>query len=70
MSKNAEPDQSHPQQPIVQPIIDDLKGKTTTQLPQADETAPPRGPIHPPEPARLDQDAGGGYNPNDTYPQT
>jgi len=24
----------------------------------------------PPQPARLDQDAGGGYNANGTYPQT
>jgi hypothetical protein len=62
MNKNPEP------QPLIQPMIDELKG--ATQLPQEDETAPPRAPLHPPEPARLDQDAGGGYNPNGTYPQT
>lgn len=53
---------------ILQPIMDGLKG--TTQLPTADEVAPPRGPLHPPQPAELDQDAGGGYNPDGTYPQT
>jgi len=57
-----------PQPSIVQPIIDELKG--TTQLPKDDEAAPPRGPLHPPQPAELDQDAGGGYNPDGTYPQT
>jgi hypothetical protein len=54
---------------IIQPIIDDLKGRLTIQQPQADEAAPPPGPVHPPQPARLDQDAGGGYNTNNTYPQ-
>jgi hypothetical protein len=58
---------------ILKPIMDDLKG--TTQLPTADEVAPPRGPLHPPQPAppqpaELDQDPGGGYNPDGTYPQT
>jgi hypothetical protein len=53
---------------ILQPIMDGLKG--TTQLPTADEVAPPRGPLHPPQPAELDQDAGGGYNPDGTFPQT
>jgi hypothetical protein len=57
------------QQPesIIQPIIDDLKGKPTTHFPAEDEVAPPCGP---PQPAALDQDAGGGYNPDGTYPQT
>jgi len=58
---------------ILKPIMDDLKG--TTQLPTEDEVAPPRGPLHPPQPAppqpaELDQDPGGGYNPDGTYPQT
>jgi hypothetical protein len=53
---------------IVQPMIDELKG--TTPPPTGDETAPPRGPLHPPQPAELDQDSGGGYNPDGTYPQT
>ena len=53
---------------IVQPMIDELKG--TTLPPTEDETAPPRGPLHPPQPAELDQDPGGGYNPDGTYPQT
>jgi hypothetical protein len=55
---------------ILQPIMDDLKGTTTTQRPTEDEAAPARGPLHPPQPAELDQDAGGGYNPDGTYPQT
>jgi hypothetical protein len=57
-------------QSIIDPIIDDLKGKTKPELPLADEVAPPRGPLHPPQPAELDQDPGGGYNPDGTYPQT
>ncbi len=55
---------------ILQPIMDDLKGTTTTEVPTVDEVAPPRGPLHPPQPAELDQDPGGGYNPDGTYPQT
>jgi hypothetical protein len=55
---------------IIQPIIDDLKEHTSTQLPSADEVAPPRGPLHPPQPAELDQDSGGGYNEDGAYPQT
>jgi hypothetical protein len=55
---------------IIQPIIDDLNQKHPTQQPEADEAAPPQGPLHPPQPARLDQDAGGGYNKDGTYPQT
>ncbi|HEX5226855.1 MAG TPA: hypothetical protein VFW44_04060 [Bryobacteraceae bacterium] len=39
---------------IIQPIIDDLKGHCPPAVPQADETAPPRGPIHPPQPSELD----------------
>jgi hypothetical protein len=52
----------------LQPLMEGLTG--TTQLPTADEVAPPRGPLHPPQPAELDQDAGGGDNPDGTYPQT
>jgi hypothetical protein len=70
-----EPHEPQPQPSIIQPIIDDLKGKNPTQQPTEDETAPPRGPLHPPQPAspqpaELDQDPGGGYNPDGTYPQT
>lgn len=55
---------------IIQPIMDDLKGQTV--LPSEDEVGAPQpaGPGHPPQPAELDQDAGGGYNPDGTYPQT
>jgi hypothetical protein len=68
MSKHPEPQK---QESIIQPIIDDLKGKPTTVFPKEDEVAPPpRGPLHPPQPSELDQDAGGGYNPDGTYPQT
>lgn len=66
--EHAEPAAQH--KSIVQPIIDDLKGRSSTELPQDDEVAPPRGPLHPPRPAELDQDSGGGYNPDGTYPQT
>jgi hypothetical protein len=62
-------DPATPPASIIQPIIDDLKGKTAIQQPLADETAPPHGPVHPPQPAELDQDSGGGYNPDHTYPQ-
>jgi len=37
-------------------------------FPAEDEVAPAAP--GPPHPARLDQDPGGGYNSNDTYPQT
>jgi hypothetical protein len=47
---------------IIQPIIDDLKKVHEPKAP-----APPKAP---PKPAELDQDAGGGYNPDHTYPQT
>jgi len=54
---------------IVQPMIDELRyPKDAPQPPKA----PPRGPVHPPQPeaAELDQDPGGGYNPDGTFPQT
>ena len=54
-------------QPIVQPIIDELKQPRKEK--KEEEEAPPKGPLHPPQPAELDQDAGGGYNPDHTYPQ-
>lgn len=55
---------------IVQPMIDELR-RSPKDAPQPPK-APPRGPVHPPEPepAELDQDSGGGYNPDHTYPQT
>ncbi len=64
---STEPQPQHPS--IIQPIIDDLKQRHPTQLPQADEAAPPQGPVHPPQPAELDQDGGGGHNKDGTYPQ-
>jgi hypothetical protein len=81
MSKKPDPQppfvhQPSVQPPIVQPMIDELKG---LQKPKEDAKGPPRGPVHPPqpgdqpaevEPAELDQDPGGGYNPDHTYPQT
>lgn len=62
------PDPAAEDASILKPILEGLKG--TTQLPTDDEVAPPRGPLHPPQPAELDQDSGGGYNPDGTYPQT
>jgi hypothetical protein len=62
---------SYPELPksgsIIQPIIDDLKGKPTTHFPAEDEVAPPNPGDA--QPAELDQDTGG-YNPDETYPQT
>jgi len=64
---STEPDQEEPPAGIVQPMIDEMsRPKGATETPKG----PPRGPVHPPEPAELDQDAGGGYNPDGTYPQT
>ena len=68
--KGEKPAQDKQYPSVIQPIMDDLKEHTTTQLPLADEVAPPRGPLHPPQPAELDQDAGGGYNADGAYPQT
>jgi hypothetical protein len=71
MSKKHEhPETEHHPQSIIQPIIDDLKGIVRPEPPLDDEQAPPRGPLHPPQPAELDQDPGGGYDPDGTVPQT
>jgi hypothetical protein len=56
-----------PDKGIVQAMIDEMKPPPQAATP---EQGPPRGPLHPPEPAELDQDAGGGYNPDGTFPQT
>ncbi len=40
----------------------------TPHFPAESEVAPPNP--REPQPAELDQDSGGGYNPNRTYPQT
>ena len=60
------------QHSIIQPIIDDLKGETKTVYPSEGELGAPNpsGPGHPPQPAELDQNSGGGYNSDGTYPQT
>jgi hypothetical protein len=53
---------------IVQPMIEELKG---TLKPRENEVMLPDPPPGGPEqPAELDQDAGGGYNPDGTFPQT
>jgi len=50
----------------VKPIIDELTGQ-----PRPSGSVPGGVPKPPaPQPAELDQDAGGGYNPDHTYPQT
>lgn len=66
---------------IVQPMIDELlqhPKDAPAPLGAPPLGAPPlgapvRGPVHPPEPeeepAELDQDSGGGYNPDRTFPQ-
>jgi len=51
---------------IVQPMIDELR--FPKGAPEATKD-PPRGPVHPPQPAEQDQDPGGGYNPDHTVPQ-
>ena len=51
------------QKKIVQPMIDELKEK---QKPKETGGASEK----PLEPSELDQDSGGGYNPDGTYPQT
>jgi len=55
-------------EPVDQPLIDGLKNKPTTHFPSENEVAPPNPGV--PQPAELDQDAGGGYNPDGAYPQT
>jgi hypothetical protein len=49
---------------IVQPIVDEVTGP---RQPKEPAIAPPP---KPPQPAEEDQDPGGGYNPDHTYPQT
>lgn len=44
------------------------KPEPQTHFPAENEVAPPNP--KQPKPARLDQDPGGGYNTNNTYPQT
>jgi hypothetical protein len=53
------------QKKIVQPMIDEMNVKLTK--PSESATPPGEGPL---KPAELDQDAGGGYNPDGTDPQT
>ena len=51
--------------PIVQPMVDEVTG---LQKPKEPVTNPP--PFQaPPKSAELDQDPGGGFNPDHTYPQ-
>jgi hypothetical protein len=52
------------QKKTVQPMIDEVK---ELQKPREPGTKPPEPP---PKPAELDQDPGGGYNPDGTCPQT
>jgi hypothetical protein len=65
MKSKAKGKKGAPQSPV-KPIIDELTGQP---LPRG--SVPAGGPKPPkPQPAELDQDAGGGYNPDHTYPQT
>jgi len=52
------------QKKIVQPMIDEMNGQGK---PNESATPPQEGPL---KPSELDQDPGGGYNPDGTYPQT
>ena len=49
--------------PVTKPIMDDLKRKPV------DPPNAPRFVEDQPKPSELDQDAGGGYNPDHTIPQ-
>ena len=40
---------------IIQPIIDNLKENGAPELPVDDETPPPSGPLHPPQPTENDE---------------
>jgi hypothetical protein len=51
------------QKKIVQPMIDEISQQ---QKPTESTTPPKDGPL---KPSELDQDPGGGYNPDGTYPQ-
>jgi hypothetical protein len=50
----------------VQPLIDEVM---ETQQPK-DKGSTKKPPQNPPQPAELDQDPGGGFNPDHTFPQT
>jgi hypothetical protein len=55
-------------QKTIQPLIDEV---TKSQQPKESVSTPPKPPPQvPPQPAELDQDPGGGYNPDHTVPQT
>jgi hypothetical protein len=60
----------HTETPDEFPAIPEPQPKVTptTRLPTENEVAP-SNPCEP-EAAELDQDPGGGYNPDGTYPQT
>jgi hypothetical protein len=55
-------------QKTVQPLIDEM---TKSQQTKESVSTPPKPvPTPEPTPAELDQDAGGGYNPDHTIPQS
>ena len=47
---------------IIQPMIDELNADLPPELPPDDEGAPPRGPLHPPQP--VEHRHGGQGNPD------
>ncbi|MGP0071290.1 MAG: hypothetical protein ACLPWF_05075 [Bryobacteraceae bacterium] len=59
----AQPEPATQPTSIIQPMIDELKADSPPELPQDDEGAPPRGPVHPPQP--VEHRHGGRGNPND-----
>jgi hypothetical protein len=65
MKPRAKEKKGGPRSPV-KPIIDELTGRPSPRDSVTGGTPkPPK-----PQPAELDQDAGGGYNPDHTYPQT
>ncbi len=54
--------------PDFQPLIDGLKERPDTHFPPRNQAVPAGSGV--PKPAELDQDPGGGYRSNRTFPQT
>jgi hypothetical protein len=54
---NDTPDVAQAETPMIQEMIGELKRDSPPELPRDDDTPPPRGPIHPPQPVAHDQDA-------------
>ncbi len=64
MSKKHTETPSTEETSIIQPVIDELKAGSPPELPTDDDTPPPRGPIHPPQPVEHRRDDADGSNPD------